>query len=155
MPSATSSRSGPRIVILVGLPGSGKSTWLAQQGIVPISSDSIRRLLADDPTDQSIHARVFATMRYLLRQRLAIGRPVSYLDATHLTVEERAPYRKIAEWFGCEMEAVYFEVPVEVCRERNRRRQRVVPQEAIEAMAAKLVPPSEGEGFSRITVVGY
>ena len=142
-----------RIVVLVGLPGSGKSSWLEHQGITGISSDWIRQVLADDATDQTIHARVFLTMRYLLRQRLGIGRPVSYVDATHLTPDERRPYIRIAHWFGCEVEAVYFDVPLEVCRERNLRRNRVVPDDALERMAAKLVPPDLAEGFSRITVV--
>src|ERR1035438_1329956 len=48
------------IVLLIGLPGSGKSTWVAKQKAVALSSDAVRELLADDPTDQSIHARVFA-----------------------------------------------------------------------------------------------
>ena len=142
-----------RIVVLVGLPGSGKSTWLERQGITGISSDSIRQVLADDATDQTIHARVFLTMRYLLRHRLGIGRPVSYVDATHLTPDERRPYIRIAQWFGCEVEAVYFDVPLAVCRERNLRRDRVVPDDALERMAAKLVAPDAAEGFSRITVV--
>ena len=140
-------------MVLVGLPGSGKSTWLARQGIAAISSDWIRQVLADDPTDQTIHARVFLTMRYLLRHRLAIGRPVSYVDATHLTPEERQPYIQIAQWYGCDIEALFFDVPVEVCRERNLRRDRVVPDDAIARMAAKLTPPAIGEGFARITVV--
>ena len=76
---------------MVGLPGSGKSTWLEQRGLPAISTDRIRALLSDDPTNQNIHARVFATVRYLLRQRLAIGRPVTYVDATHLTRAERSP----------------------------------------------------------------
>src|ERR1019366_8483253 len=109
-----------RIVVLVGLPGSGKSTYLAQLGVTGLSSDTIRGLLADDETDQSIHPRVFATLRYLLRQRLAIGRPVTYIDATHLTPAERRPYARIAEWYGCDLEAVFFDVPVSVCIERNR-----------------------------------
>ena len=122
-------------------------------GITGISSDSIRQVLADDATDQTIHARVFLTMRYLLRHRLGIGRPVSYVDATHLTPDERRPYIRIAQWFGCEVEAVYFDVPLAVCRERNLRRDRVVPDDALERMAAKLVAPDAAEGFSRITVV--
>jgi len=138
---------------MVGLPGSGKSTWLKRQGIVGISSDWIRQVLTGDATDQTIHARVFLTMRYLLRHRLAIGLPATYMDATHLTPEERQPYIQIARWYGCRAEALYFDVPLEVCRERNLRRDRVVPGDALERMAAKLVPPEEKEGFARITVV--
>jgi predicted kinase len=44
-------------------------------------------------------------------------------------------------------------VPLEVCRERNRRRNRVVPDEVLERMAAKLVPPTVEEGFDRVVVV--
>jgi predicted kinase len=152
MPNDTSSEA-QRIVVLAGLPGSGKSTYLERQGITPLSSDAIRQLLADDPTDQTIHARVFQCLRYLLRQRLAIGRPTTYVDATHLTPAERRPYVKIAQRYGCSVEALYFDVPLDVCLARNRGRSRVVPEEAVRAMAAKLLPPSVEEGFSRVTVV--
>jgi predicted kinase len=152
MPNDTSSEA-QRIVVLVGLPGSGKSTYLERLAITPLSSDGIRQLLADNATDQTIHARVFQCVRYLLRQRLAIGRPVTYVDATHLTPAERRPYIKIAERYGCAVEALYFDVPLDVCLERNRGRSRVVPEEAVRTMAAKLVPPSVEEGFSRVTAV--
>lgn len=142
-----------RIVVLVGLPGSGKSTYLERLGVRGISSDAVRGLLADDETDQTIHERVFQTVRYVLRQRLTIGRPVTYIDATNLRPDERLPYLKIGGQFGCEVDAVFFDVPLPVCLERNAQRHRVVPAEALEAMAAKLVPPSEREGFARVTVV--
>src|SRR5437660_3791586 len=141
-----------RIVVLVGLPGSGKSTYLEQAGSGGLSSDAIRKLLADDETDQSIHVQVFQTLRYLLEQRLAIGREVTYIDATNLTPEERRQYIEIGRAQQCEIEAVFFDVPLEVCRERNARRHRVVPDEALEKMAAKLVRPGIDEGFTRVTV---
>jgi predicted kinase len=143
----------PRIVVLVGLPGSGKSTYMKRQGVGSLSSDGVRKLLADDETDQSIHHQVFATLRYLLRRRLALGRPVTYLDATHLTPRERRPYVRMGQALACRVEAVFFDVPIEVCRERNRRRVRVVPEDVMERMAAKLVPPTVEEGFAAVTVV--
>jgi predicted kinase len=110
--------------------------------------------LVDDETNQSIHDRVFQTIRYLLRQRLELQRPVTYIDATCLTPQERAPYIAMGRAYGCDVEALLFDVPVEVCRERNRARARTVPDEAMELMAAKLVPPTVDEGFTRISVIG-
>jgi predicted kinase len=153
MADAAAEDSRPRIVVLVGLPGSGKTAYLERIGAPALSSDAIRGLVSDDPTNQSIHRRVFATLRYLLRQRLELRRPVTYIDATNLTPRERRAYIRMGELNGCDVEAVFFDVPVEVCLERNRRRERVVPDEAVLKMAAKLRPPAVEEGFTRVTVV--
>jgi predicted kinase len=142
-----------RIVLLVGLPGSGKSTYLERLGVKALSSDAVRGLLADDENDQSIHREVFATLRYLLRRRLALLRPVTYLDATHLTVRERRPYVKMGQLYGCAVEAVFFDVPLEVCLQRNRGRRRVVPEDVMARMAAKLTPPTIEEGFSAVAAI--
>lgn len=138
---------------MVGLPGSGKSTWLARLGVNAISSDEIRRSIADDPTDQRIHRIVFRTVRYLVVQRLKVGRAITYVDATNVTPWERRPYIRLGQLYDCDVEAVFFDVPVEICIARNRFRERLVPEDAIRGMALKLVPPALAEGFSAVTRV--
>lgn len=143
----------PRVILAIGLPGSGKSSYLAKLGAHAISSDAIRLQLADDETDQTIHDRVFATARYLLQQRITLQRPVTYIDATNLTPNDREPFIRLARAHGCEVEALFFDVPLDICKARNAARGRIVPESALDEMAAKLQPPAMDEGFSRIETV--
>src|ERR1039457_3230579 len=91
-----------RIVVLVGLPGSGKSTYLERLGAPALASDRMRGLVAEEETGQTIHDLVFQTVRYLLRQRHEIGRPMTYIDATNLTIEDRRPYLEMGRGHGCD-----------------------------------------------------
>lgn len=139
-----------RVIVLVGLPGSGKSTWAEAQGTASLSSDGVRLLLSDDMENQRIHGEVFATMRYLLRKRLDLGAAVTIVDATNLLPAHRKPWIRVARERGAEIEAVYFATPVEECLRRNAARARRVPDEVIREMAAKLSPPTLKEGFGHV-----
>lgn len=138
---------------MIGLPGSGKSTWLTERGITAISSDGIRKLLTGDATNQSVNGQVFLLVRKMLRLRLKNGQEETYIDATNLTKKERRSYVKIAREFGAEVAALYFDVPLEVCKERNRKRERVVPDEAMDYLAGRFQPPNVSEGFTKIVHV--
>jgi predicted kinase len=141
------------VVLAIGLPGSGKSAWFKRHNITPLSSDLLRALLFDDPTEQRFQDLVFSNLRSMLKARLIARRPMNYVDATNLTSHDRHGWIKLAKDYGYEVQAVFFDVPVEVCLERNRKRERVVPEDAMRRMAAKMKPPTFEEGFSKITVV--
>lgn len=141
------------VVLAIGLPGSGKTTWFKRRGVTPLSSDLLRTILFDDITEQRYQGLVFSTLRSLLRARLIAKMPWNYVDATNLSPHERRQWIKMAKSFGYDVQAVFFDVPFEVCMERNRRRDRVVSDDAMQKMAERLRPPNFKEGFSKITVV--
>ncbi len=141
------------VVLTIGLPGSGKTTWFKRRGVTPLSSDLLRTLLFDDITEQRWQGLVFSTLRSLLRARLIAKMPWNYVDATNLSPHERRQWIKMAKSFGYDVQAVFFDVPLEVCMERNRRRERTVSDDIMKKMAERLRAPDFKEGFSKITVV--
>ena len=149
------SQKAPRgsVVLTIGLPGSGKTTWFKRRAVQPLSSDMLRGILFDDITEQRYQGLVFSTLRSLLRARLIAKMPWNYVDATNLSPHERRQWIKMAKSFGYDVHAVFFDVPFEVCMERNRRRERTVSDDVMQKMAERLRPPSFKEGFSKITVV--
>ena len=153
--AASRSPQAPKgyVVLAIGLPGSGKTTWFRRRGVTPLSSDLLRNILFDDVEEQKFQGLVFSTLRSLLRARLIAKMPWNYVDATNLSVHERRQWIKMAKSFGYEAQAVFFDVPLDVCLDRNRQRDRMVSEDVMRKMAEKLKAPMFEEGFAKITVV--
>ena len=141
------------VVLAIGLPGSGKTTWFKRRGVNPLSSDMLRAILFDDVDEQRYQGLVFSTLRSLLRARLIAKMPWNYVDATNLSPHERRQWIKMAKSFGYEVQAVFFDVPLEICLQRNSKRERTVNDETMKKLAERLRPPNFKEGFSKIVVV--
>ena len=120
------------LVVLSGAAGSGKSTW-ASRHFLPtqiVSSDECRALIVDDPANQSVSAQSFDLFHFIIEQRLMLGR-LTVADATNLRTEHRRTLLRVARRNQFNAAAILFDVPIEICVERNSTRNRRVPQEAL------------------------
>ena len=118
--------SRPALLLLCGLPGSGKSYFAAALSqripLVILSSDRLRKILIPRPRyTRGEHRRVFAAAHLLLAQLLAAGYAVVF-DATNRTARARQPLYELAEQAGAPLLIVEFTAPEEVIRQRLARR---------------------------------
>jgi len=113
----------PSLVLLVGPSGSGKSTfaarWFEPHEIV--SSDHYRGVVCGDPTDQEATADAFELVHRVVAARLDRNL-LTVVDATNLEARGREPLLKLAKDRNVGATAIVFDVPEDVCVERNRRR---------------------------------
>src|SRR3954465_3678908 len=111
------------LVALVGISGSGKSTF-ARKHFAPtqvLSSDYFRGLVADDENDQSASADAFDVLHYVAGERLAAGR-LTVVDATNLQPHARAALVKVAREHDVLPVAVVLDVPEPLAWERTQAR---------------------------------
>lgn len=147
----------PRIYVLIGLPGSGKSTAIQniKHGVI-FSSDKMREKLYGDASIQGDPKEVFGKMYDDIRMLLKDNKAVNIiLDATNINRKDRRQICELGRQTNSELIAIVMRTPLEVCIERNSKRDRVVPIEAIYKMVSRFEYPLYEEGFSKITVLDY
>lgn len=150
------------LVVLVGIPGSGKTTYARQlltrcRAMRLVSPDIIRERLHPGYEQgraehrQMNHRRIFAIAYREAAEALDAGQDVVF-DATSLTGTSRRRLLRLAEGFGAIPIAHYFQATLRLALARNAARQRRVPAGVIAHMLKILVPPTREEGFARVVV---
>ena len=111
------------LVVLIGVTGSGKSTF-ARAHFKPtevLSSDFCRALVSDDENDQAATAGAFDLLHYIAGKRLAAGR-LTVVDATSVQPEARRTLVALAREHDVLPVAIVLDLPERICAERNAAR---------------------------------
>jgi protein phosphatase len=146
------------LVVLVGPSGSGKSTFARQhfKSTQIVSSDACRAMVADDEADQAATTAAFAVLHSIVEQRLRAGR-LTVVDATNVQAKARRPLLELAARYHRPCMAILFELPPQVCKERNRQRvDRVVGDFVVDRQCAQAPVSTDTlrhEGFDPVTVL--
>lgn len=141
------------LTVLVGLPGSGKSTWARKNltNEVFVSPDEIRYNQFHVQFEKKIEPEVWKVVFALLEAHLKLGESV-VIDATNLTVSRRKRFIQLAKKLNASARAVFVNTPLSKCLKQNRQRRQFehVSDKLIIEMAHQLVKPSKGEGFDKV-----
>jgi protein phosphatase len=146
------------LVALVGVSGSGKSTFAAKHFLRTeiVSSDFCRGLVADDENDQSASRDAFDVLHYIAGKRLAAGR-LTVVDATNVSPDARASLVALAKEHDVLPVAVVLDVPERVCAERNALRpDRDLPRHVLRRqrdMLRRGLRSLDREGFRHVHVL--
>ena len=135
----------PMIMMLKGLPASGKTTYaetLVDDGWLRVNKDDLRAMLNNGKWSKSDEGFVLSLRDEIIIRGLVSGKNV-VVDDTNLNPKHAIQLRSIAEDFDADFEEKFFDVPLEVCVSRNEARYDSVPTNVILNMYERYVKPLE------------
>lgn len=145
-----------KLVVLVGLPASGKSTYANElaklDNTIVLSSDALRKELLGDESCQDNNQIVFDTLYRRAKQYLIDGCNV-VIDATNINIKDRKRTLSHFQGMNIERTAIVFATPIEACISRDRARTRTVGEDVINKFLHRFEIPMEYEGFDKIEIV--
>lgn len=148
-----------KVIIGVGIPGSGKTTALlklAQEySYTYICPDNIRQELTGNAADQSKNREVWEEAYQRTADALKKGESIVF-DATFANEGQRKDFIKFTKDNGAEkVQGIYAEATLELAKERNRNRERIVPEHAIDRMyeSFQQYPPTIEDGFDSLFTI--
>ena len=111
------------LVALVGVSGSGKSTFASRHfgQFEVLSSDFCRGLVSNDENDQSATKDAFDVLGYIAGRRLAAGH-LTVVDATNVQRDARRHLVELAKAHDVLPVAIVLDLPESLAVERNRGR---------------------------------
>ena len=146
------------LVVLVGVSGSGKTTFARQHfgRFEVLSSDFCRGLVADDENAQAATADAFDVLTYIAGKRLAAGR-LTVVDATNVQPAARRPFVELARTHDVLPVAIVLDLPKSLCTQRNSSRpDRTFPSAVIQRQHDQLrrsLRSLSREGFRKIHIL--
>ena len=148
----------PKLIVLVGIPGSGKSTYaegymISHPNTTYLSSDKIRKEIWGNEATQGDNNEVFSLMQSRAIEALNNGKNVLY-DATNITRKDRSYIISACPKF-VKIEAHVIWAPIEVCIERDANRERTVGKEVIDKMLKRFQAPFFDEGIDEIKIIRH
>ena len=150
----TTAREIPRLIMLVGLPASGKNTYANElkskhSDWIICGSDEVRQELYNDSTNQTNHAEVFRVLHKKIKNNLSNGKTVIY-DATNINSKQRRAFLNEISHIKCKKDCVILATPYEQCLQNNKLRERQVPKEVIKRRYMNWNTPYYFEGWDYI-----
>lgn len=147
------------LILVCGLPGSGKSTYLSKFehniNCKIISRDKIRFSLLKEGEDYFSHEKEVCKILWEQINESLTENKDTYVDQTSLNVESRAYLLNHITTHYELCNIIWFNIPINICLERNENRKETkayVPRGVIRRMSYQMVPPSYNEGFDNIFI---
>jgi predicted kinase len=135
-------KQAPNILLMtVGLPRSGKSTWVSQQPFPIVNPDSIRLALHGQPFIGLAEGFVWAIAKVMVRALFISGHTTVILDATNTTRNRRDEW-KSNSWIR---KFQIFDTSEEECERRARDGDKLYLVSVIRQMAENYEPIEEDE----------